>query len=50
MSKYEVIIRDKPTGNIWTVFFQARNFGHAEEQAWDIIKRHDEIITIKKEW
>ena len=31
MEKYEVIIRDRETGNRWSLVFLADDFGHAEE-------------------
>ena len=58
MDKYEVIIRDKQTGNRWSMIFDADDFGHAEDQACDIsadgqvsyLAEDDEIIRTDKEY
>lgn len=52
MEKYEVIVRNRtePTGNKWSLEFQADDFAHAEEQAKPYLQEHDEIITIYKDY
>lgn len=50
--RYEVIVRNKPTANRWTMFFMATSFGHAEDQAREITDQQidEEIIAINKEY
>jgi hypothetical protein len=49
---YEVTLRDRTTGNKWTMKFQADDFCHAEEQAIDALKGDEgsEIVTIAKDY
>lgn len=52
MDKYEVICRD-PNNHRWSLFLNADNFAHAEEQAIDLMFEHgqkDEIISIDKDF
>ena len=51
MNTYEVILRDKQSGNRWSMVFSAENFAHAEEQAKDaLVESYDEIIRIEKDY
>jgi hypothetical protein len=49
VEKYECILRDKVSGNRWSMTFQAEDFAHAEEQCKDATTG-DEIITITKDY
>jgi len=50
MEKYEVKIRHVRDGSRWSMFFDADDFGHAEEQANDHIDDDDEVIVIEKDY
>jgi hypothetical protein len=55
---YQVYLRDKQTGHVWSMFFYADNYGHAEEQALDTMQANvangasdtEEIVKITKDW
>lgn len=46
LQKYEVIFRDPMSGDRWSYFFQAENFAHAEEQAYDTDMAGGQVIQI----
>ena len=51
MDKYEVTIRDKDSGNHWTMMFSAENFANAEAQANMFINhKFDDLIKITKDY
>lgn len=53
MNKYEVTLRNKNSGERWSLFFDADDFSHAEEQAIDtglIVPLFEEIIKIEKDY
>jgi len=51
LEKYEVFIKGKDKMiQSWTLFFEAENFAHAEEQAQDYLDDNDEIVKITKDY
>lgn len=58
LDRYEVIIRDRKTGDRWSMMFDAEDFAHAYEQATEVsangdpnyLDADDEIIQIVKDY
>ena len=52
LHKYEVTIRNRPTGNRWSLMFWADNFADAERQAKTFTdeQKDEEIIEISKDY
>jgi len=49
LERYQVYFKDADSDTIWSAFYMADDFAHAEEQAIDGSENHpDSIILIRK--